>query len=60
MKPLGPCSQGKASSTAVRCGGEAGPPAVALDWKTCGLTCRHKAALRGKPDLPTKARLNQR
>jgi hypothetical protein len=44
----------KASSTAGGSGGEADPPAMVLDWKTCGLTCRHKAALRGTPDLPTK------
>jgi len=44
----------KASSTAVGSGGEAGPPAVVLGWKTCGLTCPYKAAPRGKPDLPTK------
>jgi hypothetical protein len=45
---------GKASLTAVGSGGQAGPPAVVLDWKTCGLTCRHKVAQRGKPDLPAK------
>jgi len=42
----------KASSTAVGSGEEAGRPAVVLDWKTCGLTYRHKAAPPGKPDLP--------
>ena len=54
MNPLGPELPNKASSTAVGSGGKAGPPAVVLDWKTCGLTCRHKAAQQGKPDLPTK------
>jgi hypothetical protein len=54
MKPLGAMRPSKAPSTAVGSGGEAGPPVVALDWKTCRLTCRHKAAQRGKPDLSRK------